>query len=309
MDEKSWEECKESLQSANYLLFVPVFFIISASHVSRALRWRILMKPMGYTPAFANTFFAVMIGYLANLAFPRLGEVLKCTILARYEKVPADKLVGTILVERVVDVLCLLIVFIITFFAEFDLIGQLAKETIQQNFLKGGWGILIAKAGMFIIFAAMVWLALKLIFKRYGHIDIVVKIKAMFEGVKAGLTSISKLENKWAFILHSLFIWCCYVGGTYLGFYATVGTENLPFIAAFPVLAFASLGMIITPGGIGAYPKLVQSVLMLYGVNKGIAYANGTLQWLAQCVIVLLVGFVCLALLPYFNKKKIQQVA
>ncbi len=307
MDEKSWAECKESLQSANYILFIPVFFIISASHVSRALRWKILMKPMGYTPGTANTFFAVMVGYLANLAFPRLGEVLKCTILARYEKVPADKLVGTILIERAVDVLCLGIVFIITFFAEFDLIGQLAKETIQENFLKGGWGILIAKTGMLIIFAGMAWLALKFIFKRYSHVNIITKIKATVEGVKAGLTSISKLENKWAFIFHSLLIWCCYVGGTYLGFYATSGTENLPFIASFPVLAFASLGMIITPGGIGAYPKLIQSVLMLYGVNKGIAYANGTLQWLAQFVIIVVVGFVCLALLPYFNKKKIKE--
>ncbi len=112
------------------------------------------------------------------------------------------------------------------------------------------------------------------------------------------------MQNKWAFIFHSVFIWCCYIGGTYLGFYATLGTEQLPFIATFPVLAFASIGMILTPGGIGAYPWFIKEVMIRYGIEEGIANANGILQWVAQCVIILVVGFICLALLPYFNKKK-----
>ncbi|MES2848184.1 MAG: lysylphosphatidylglycerol synthase transmembrane domain-containing protein [Bacteroidota bacterium] len=304
MDEKEWERCKEALKSARYILIIPVFLIISASHISRAIRWKILMKPMGYNPSFHNTFFAVMVGYLANLAFPRLGEVLKCTLLARYEKVPADKLVGTILIERAVDVLCLLVVFIITVIAQFDLIGQFAKETIQTNFLKGGWGILIAKAGILLIFIAMFYLGARIIFKRYSNVGFIKKIKAVFEGVKTGLMSVSKMENKWAFIFHSVFIWCCYLGGTYLGFFATLGTEQLPVIATFPVLAFASIGMVLTPGGIGAYPWFVKEVMIRYNIEEGIANANGLLQWMAQCVIILVVGFVCLALLPYFNKKK-----
>ena len=110
MDEKNWNECKEAMKSARYALFIPVFFILTASHISRAIRWKILMKPMGYNPTLLNTFFAVMIGYLANVAVPRLGEVLKCTILGKYEEVPPDKLVGTILVERAVDVFCLLLI-------------------------------------------------------------------------------------------------------------------------------------------------------------------------------------------------------
>ncbi|MFY8004603.1 MAG: lysylphosphatidylglycerol synthase transmembrane domain-containing protein [Chitinophagaceae bacterium] len=110
-DEK-WGEFKNSLLTANFWLFIPVFFILSASHWVRSIRWRILMKPMGYKPSLVNTFFAVMIGYLANLAVPRLGEVLKCTILAKYEKVPAEKLVGTIVAERAVDVLSLGVVFL-----------------------------------------------------------------------------------------------------------------------------------------------------------------------------------------------------
>jgi glycosyltransferase 2 family protein len=304
MSEEDLRECKEALVSARYVLIFPVFIIISASHVSRAMRWKLLMKPMGYHPSLLNTFFAVMVGYLANLAFPRLGEVLKCTILARYEKVPAEKLVGTILVERVVDVLCLLGVFAITIFTQYDLIGQFAKETIRENFLAGGIKALMIKLGVLVAVLVLLYFVARYIFRKYSHKGFIVRIKGMFEGVKAGLTSVGKMENKWAFIFHSVFIWCCYVGGTYLGFLATAGTDNLPFMVAFPVLAFASIGMIITPGGIGAYPRFVQAVLVLYGVNKGIAYANGTLQWMAQCVIILVVGFVCLALMPYFNKKK-----
>ncbi len=304
MDEKNWNDCKVALRSARYILFIPVFFIITASHVSRAIRWRILMRPMGYNPSLHNTFFAVMIGYLANLAFPRFGEVLKCTILARYEKVPADRLVGTILVERVVDVVCLGLVFLITIITQFDLIGQLAQKTIMDNFLKGGPSVLALKLAVLLAIFISGYFLLKFIFKKYHDNNFIIKTRNLFEGVKDGLMSVSRLRNKWSFIFHSLFIWCCYLGGTYLGFYATLGTDGLPFSTAFPVLAFASIGMIITPGGIGAYPDFVKNVLMLYGISEGVAFANGNLQWIAQTAIILMVGFICLALLPYFNKKE-----
>jgi hypothetical protein len=126
----------------------------------------------------------------------------------------------------------------------------------------------------------------------------------MVQGVKDGLTSIAKLKNKGLFVLHSVLIWACYLGGTYLGFYATKGTDWLPAIASFPVLAFASIGMILTPGGIGAYPWFVKEVMIRYGVEDGVANANGLLQWIAQFLIILLVGFICLSLLPWLNKRK-----
>ena len=145
MDEKNWNECKEALKSAWYALFIPVFFILTASHISRAIRWKILMKPMGYNPTLLNTFFAVMIGYLANVAVPRLGEVLKCTILGKYEEVPPDKLVGTILVERAVDVFCLLLVFIIAIVTQAGIISEYARDTLQKNFFSGGTNTLLVK--------------------------------------------------------------------------------------------------------------------------------------------------------------------
>ncbi|UEG49257.1 flippase-like domain-containing protein [Ferruginibacter lapsinanis] len=303
MSDKNWENCKNALQSARYGLFVPVFFILSLSHISRAIRWKILMKPLGYNPRFLNTFFAVMIGYLANLAIPRLGEVLKCTILGKYEKVPPDKLVGTIVVERAVDLLSLIIVFFIAIITQASIIGSYAKETIKENFLSGSKQAMLTKFLILVISIVVIYYVLKYIFKKYGENKFIHRMKNIATGIATGLASIKNLENKKAFIFHSVFIWCCYVGGTYLGFFATSGTAHLSFAAAFPVLAFASIGMIITPGGIGSYPVFIMEVMLLYNIEEGIGFANGNLQWVAQFLIVLIVGFLSLLLLPYYNKK------
>jgi len=304
MSDKDLADCKNALQSARYFLFIPVFFILFISHISRAIRWKILMKPMGYTPTFLNTFFAVMVGYLANLAVPRLGEILKCTILGKYEKVPPDKLVGTILIERAVDVVCLLLVFVVAIVSQASILSNYATKTIQDNFISGGTKPLVIKFLAIIFFLVFIFLLSKWVFKKYGHSKIVRKINDIFNGVKTGILSVKDLENKWGFIFHSLLIWTCYLGGTYLGFFATSGTAGLPLAAVFPILAFASIGMIITPGGIGAYPRFIMEVMLLYNIEKGIGYANGTLQWVAQFLIILVLGFISLVLLPYYNKKR-----
>ncbi len=303
MGDKNWEECKTALKSARYILFIPVFFILIASHVSRAIRWRILMKPLGYNPSLVNTFFAVMVGYLANLAVPRLGEILKCTILGKYEKVPPDKLVGTILVERAVDVISLLMVFIIAIITQASIIGEYAKKIISKNFLSGNKEAIFVKLAIAITIIILVYFTMKYIFKKYSEIGLVKKINILFKGVWAGLGSVKNLQNKKAFILHSIFIWCCYAGGTYLGFFVIPQTSGLPIAAAFPVLAFASIGMIVTPGGIGTYQLFIQEAMFLYGIEISYGYANGLLQWIAQFFIILIVGFVSLIALPYYNRQ------
>lgn len=303
MDDKNWEDCKTSLRSARYYLFIPVFFILAASHISRSIRWKILMKPMGYEPKLLNVFFSVMIGYLANLAIPRLGEVLKCTILSKYEKVPSDKLVGTILIERAVDIVSLIIVFVIALLSQASIIGEYAKATIRENIITGSRQELIIKLSVFILCMVLLYFLLKIIFRKFAHITFVEKIRNVVKGISAGLGSIRNMQNKWAFLFHSLFIWCCYLGGTYLGFHAIAETSGLPVAAAFPVLAFASIGMIITPGGIGTYPIFVMEVMLLYNIKEPFGFANGNLQWLAQFLIILLVGFISLMILPHYNRK------
>ena len=303
MDDKSWEDCKTAMKSARYLLLIPVFLIMLLSHISRAIRWKILMAPMGYNPRFINTFCAVMVGYLANLAFPRLGEVLKCTILGKYEKVPSDKLIGTILVERAVDVVSLIIVFFIAVISQADIIGAYAKQTINDKFLTGTKEYFFIKLLILLAVIIFIYFLLKFLFRRFGHTVLINKIRNIITGIGIGLSTIKILKNKWAFIFHSVLIWSCYAAGTYIGFFAIKETSMLPLAAAFPVLAFASIGMILTPGGIGAYPLFIMQVMALYNIEEGFGFANGTIQWAAQFLIILFVGFIALLILPIYNKK------
>lgn len=302
---EKWNDFKLSLKSANYWLMLPVVFILSASHLLRALRWKILMQPLGFKPSLPNVFFAVMIGYLANLAVPRLGEVLKCTLLSKYEKVPAEKLVGTILVERVFDVISLGIVFIIALLTQYDIIGNYASEIFNSlfsnrfNTLSAFSGVILAIGIVFLFI-----LLFAFIIKRYPQNRISLLIKKITTGIIEGLNSIRNLEQKGYFILYSFLIWALYIAGTWIGLMATKGTAHLELPAAISALAFASIGMIITPGGIGAYAFFMAKVLEKNNIPFEIGFANGTLQWFAQFLIVLIVGFCCLGLLPWYNKKK-----
>jgi glycosyltransferase 2 family protein len=297
-----FDEFKQSLKTAKYWMAIPVFLILTASHVIRALRWKLLMQPMGYSPTFANTFFAVMIGYLANFAFPRLGEVLKCTILAKYENVPADKNVGTIVAERAFDVVCLLIIFLLALILQYDIVVaayhklQAFSGTQKANSSNTFYYI---KLG--ILCVAIIVIIWSIATKKWQLF--LTKIKDIAKGIVEGLTSAWQLKQKKLFILYSILIWILYIAGTCMGLYATTGT-GVGFKAAISCLAFASIGMILTPGGIGSYAILTALVLELYNVSYTLGLANGTLQWFAQFALVLVVGFISLILLPIYNKNK-----
>jgi uncharacterized membrane protein YbhN (UPF0104 family) len=264
------------------------------------------MKPLGFSPKLPNVFFAVMVGYLANLAIPRLGEVLKCTILARYEKVPAEKLIGTIVVERAFDVISLAIVFLTAFILQYDIIGEYGVELSKKLFEGKSGNISFIKLGIVLTALIIIVLLIKKLFQFFNHLSIVVAIKKIIIGIGEGLTSIQHLQQKGRFIAYSVFIWLLYIIGTWVGLMATEGSAHLGLPAAISALAFASIGMIITPGGIGAYAFFLAKVLEKNGVSFEIGFANGTLQWFAQFLIVMIVGFCCLILLPWYNKKRIQ---
>lgn len=298
-----WDDFQQSLRTANYWLLLPVFFILSASHVLRSLRWQIIIGTIGSKPKLPNTFFAVMIGYLANLAVPRLGEVLKCTILAKYEHVPADKLVGTIVAERAVDVICLGLVFLLAFLVQYDLVYQFAVQLMTQinNQFTHLPTTLIA-IGIVVVIGF--FFVAKILAQKYKHIKPVAFVLQIGVGIWQGFSAIRNIRQKGLFFLYTLLIWLMYIGGTWVGLYATQGTAHLGVQHAIAALAFASIGMIITPGGIGAYAFFLAKVLEKNGVPFEIGFANGTLQWFAQFLIVVLVGFVCLMLLPVYNKSK-----
>lgn len=301
---EKWGEFKLSLQTANYGLLLPVFFILSLSHIFRALRWRILMRPMGYKPTFLNTFFAVMIGYLANLAVPRLGEVLKCTILAKYEKVPAEKLVGTIVAERAVDVISLGMIFLLAMICQFDVVGEFGTQLFRQLFENGAGHFSKFRVGIAVTIVLLVIVAVKVWFKQFAHLKIVILFKKILRGIWEGLSSVRNLKQKGLFIVYTVSIWILYITGTWVGLMATHGTAHLGIQTAISALAFASIGMIVTPGGIGAYAYFLAKVLEKNNIPFEIGFANGTLQWFAQFLIVVVVGSLCLGLLPFYNKKK-----
>lgn len=302
--ENEFGKFKQSLANARYWLIAPVFIILVFSHIFRTLRWKILMEPMGYFPSFANTFFAVMIGYLANLAIPRLGEVLKCTILSKYEKVPVEKLVGTIVAERAFDVISLLFVFILAFTTQYEAVGDYANVLLASLFKNQSGHFSATKVALVIAGLAILLIIVKVWFKQFAHLKIVILSKRILRGIWEGLTSIRNLKQKWTFIFYTVAIWSMYIGGTWVGLHATEGTSQLGLQHAISCLAFGSIGMIMTPGGIGAYAYFISKILEQYDVNVAVGLANGTLQWFAQFIIIVVLGFICMGVLPWYNKKK-----
>ncbi len=299
-----WNEMKAALAETNYWLLVPVSLALLLSHYSRAIRWKILMEPMGYKPSNLNTYFAVLVGYLANLAVPRLGEVLKCTILARYEKVPADKLIGTIVAERAFDLICLVIVFFITIFSQIDVIGNFAGDMVN-DLLTGGTGEInytriLMILSILLIIGTGFWFALW----KYSHIGFIKKIRVVVKGIWEGVTSVRYVKNKAGFFFHTFLIWFLYLASIRIGFYAMDPTSGYGWLPSFSVLSLGSVGMIVTQGGIGAYPILVQETMVLYGLGENIGKAFGWLLWLAQTFLILLSGGLSLLLLPAINAGK-----
>jgi glycosyltransferase 2 family protein len=303
--DKGWEDIKEAFRNANYLLIIPVMITLLLSHYSRALRWKILMEPLGYKPRVFNTYMAVLIGYMANLAVPRLGEVLKCTILARYEKVPADKLVGTIVAERAFDVLCLVLVVIITFLTQADIIGGYINETLNKIVQSKTSSLSASKIIILVAIVALAIAAVVIAFKKFSHIGFIQKIKTIFEGIWHGITSVRYLKNKGWFIFHTVFIWSMYLLSVQIGFWAMKETAGYSIPHALSVLTMGSLAMIVPApgGGIGVYAWFVQNTMLIYGLKESLGFAFGQLMWSVQFFFALVSGFIALSLLPYFNKR------
>jgi glycosyltransferase 2 family protein len=306
IDDEKWKQIQSALRNARYILAIPVFAILLLSHYIRALRWRLLIEPLGYRPDKANTYFAVMIGYLANQGVPRMGEVLKCTVLARYEKIPAEKLVGTIILERLIDALTLLLVFGITLLIQPGLYSQITGQVFQagngQSKTNSGLLFLLAIAGL-ILLIVIIWM----IRKKKKFSDLGPAIRLIGARIWQGLSAIRHLKKRGQFVMLTMVLWGLYLSGGYLGFQAFHETDQYGIREAFTVLSAGSIGMIITPGGIGGYPLLIEGTMMMYGLQQGIAMAFGWLLWIAQTVVVLFAGLISFILLPWHNKRKEMQ--
>ena len=299
-----WLQIKDAVRRARHWIVVPVILMLLLSHYSRALRWKILMEPLGYKPSTFNTFATVMIGYLVNMGVPRLGEVVKCTLLSRYEKLRADKLVGTIVMERAVDVVCLLIVFLAAIIFQGHIIGDFVFNAFGRFFTDKTGHTSLSKLIIGLSSIILFFIILYLVLKRFGHIDAIAKIKEVIKGILHGLSSIRFIKHKGWFLFHTVLIWVLYLLSTTAGIFALRETDHLGIGGGLTTLVMGSIGMIISPGGIGAYALVVAKLMKLYGLDEDtIGAALGWILLSVQTLIILVGVIIFFSLFSYYNKK------
>ena len=295
---------KQLVFNAKPIIIVPCILILVISHYIRAIRWKMLIKPLGKSPGTLNVFLAVLTGFFFNLLFPRLGEVMKCTLLGKYEKIPVDKLIGTMVAERVLDLICLVLVIFLAISTQIDLVGGYAKELFDQILSK------LNASPTAILLMIMIFLSLAGIFYVFyiktRHSSFFIKIKNWMKGIVEGLVSVRQVENKPMFIFYTLAIWFLYLASIRVGFYAMQDLVHLGWVPSLSILTFGSFAMIATQGGIGAYQFAVQKTLLLYGVKEVSGLAFGWLLWSVQTVMLFITGPTSLILLFTLNKKSVR---
>lgn len=298
-------EIWDSFIHADFRWLILAFIIGFFSHVVRAVRWKMLLAPLGYQPRLTNTFLAVMIGYFANMALPRLGEVTRCGVLNRYEKIPMNKSIGTVIVERSIDMVVFLVLFFINFFIFFDKLEHYVDEKVYTPLSEKFRYFEVSSfyLALLISIAALLLLVFFLIRKRIQKSGFYKKIKEILLGFWHGLWSISKIKNPVAFIFQSFLIWILYFFMIYVCLFSLPETSHLGLGAGFSMLLFGSIGIMIVQGGIGIYPAIIAETTALYGVQATTGYALGWLTWTAQTILIVIAGIVSLIILPILNKK------
>lgn len=295
------EEIKGILSNDfKYSWVIISLFIGLISHISRTIRWKLLITPTGHNPGLKNTFLAVMVGYLANMALPRMGEIVRCSVLSRYEKISVSTLIGTVVFERAIDVVVLLLITLVAFITQFQVFVDFfnAHPDMSENliaFVSSPW--LFAVLGGLVL----VFIAAHLFMKRSSGY---VRIKDILANVWKGLTSIRTMERKWAFLFHSVFIWLCYFLMSYTIFFAFDFTSHFgPFVGLF-VFIMGSFGMIApVQGGFGPWHIMTIAALTLYGVGESESQAFALVAHESMTLMIILVGFISLIALPIVNRK------
>ncbi len=263
------------------------------SHVSRAIRWNYLLEPMGYRPKIINNIFIVLISYFANLGIPRSGEILRATALTTYENVPFEKGFGTIVTERVVDLLMLLLVILVTLALQTDIILTFLQD--KGINLAGAFGLLFAGiVGLFI----STWLI------RKSKSTLANKVKAFLNGLLDGVLSVFKMKRKWPFIFHTLFIWAAYIGMFWVIKYTVAETISLTLSELLVGFVAGAFAMSTTNGGIGLYPIAVSAALGIFQISSVSGDAFGWIMWIAQTLMVVAFGTISFIVLPLLNRNR-----
>lgn len=281
------------IKNADYRFVLLSAFFGVLSHISRAVRWQFLLAPLGYRPKTINSVLAVLIGYFSNLGIPRSGELLRATAMDRYENIPFQKGFGTVIAERVVDLVLLVGCIVLALALQYDLIVDYLKIE-NMNFLQMGVGFVLVVIGL-------------ILFRKYFLLSthpIIEKIKQFFQGIWEGMLSIKLMENKGLFIAHTFFIWLMYVLMFWVIKFSIPETVNLGMNAMIPAFVVGGLSISATNGGVGIYPYSVSLVLIAFGISKESSLAFGWIMWTCQTLMIVTFGAMAFFALPLINRKK-----
>ena len=287
---------------------------IVAANLIRAARAELLLKSIHYKPRFSMMFYSVMVCYLANLALPRLGEILRCTFLQRYENIPFQKSLGTVILERAVDVVCWLFLLIIALLLNNGLISQLVVDqetgtTLQEWFAQKGLSY-VGNYLLYIIIGVIIVLVVVIRATRnwWQKRPALVKVADFFKGIWRGFVSIKDIPNPWHFVFWTVAMWVCYYFGVYFFFHALPYLQNIGPGAAFTVLIFGTIAFMISQGGLGAYPLITAGIVMLYGVSYPQGLAAGWIGWILQTAVSLVLGLFSLIATSFYERRDSSEI-
>jgi uncharacterized protein (TIRG00374 family) len=286
------DKIKISFLKADYFYVFLSLVVSLFGYWSRAYRWKFALQHLGYQTKFHNDFMTVCVSYLVNLTIPRSGEISRAALLKKYEKVPFDKAFGTVVAERIVDMIIFLLFVIVGFVSQFDTIYTFLLEK-NLKFETLLWVSLIGLL-LFILFI-IIWI--------YAEWKIILKLKQKLSGLIEGMLSILKMKDKWSYLFHSFFIWFSYLVMFYVTIFALPETENITFDVVIMGFIFGTLAVGFTNGGLGAYPLAIAMIFSLYGISNDIGVAFGWLIWTSQTLLTIFLGLLSYLLLPILNKK------
>ncbi len=288
----------EDFEKAKYQYVLASMIMGYLAFISRGMRWVILLEPLGKKPALWNSIHSVSIGYLSNLLIPRAGELARCTALQQSDKIPVNRLFGTVILERVIDMLMLILLVLLTFVLEFDELNNFFTTAFSKDVAQEGdnTGTIVK---LIIVGSGVLGVILLYILRhKFQHLPVYAKVRDFWGGIKEGLKSLGKLENKWPFILHTVFIWFMYYLMVYVCVFALPATESLDPSSGLFVMIVAGLGMVVpTPGGIGAYHYLVMLALGVLGVSATDGVSFATLVHTGQLVMTIIAGLIAFAVM------------
>ncbi len=278
-------------KNADYFYVCLAVFVGFIGNAIRAYRWKYMLDHLGYDSSFQNNFMAVNIGYLLNLTVPKSGEISRALIVKKYNNIPFDKGFGTIVAERLIDMIFLLFFMLLSVVLQFKIVKAFILDKIPLQLMT-----------LLSIFGILFLIVFVLIYK-YSKLKIVAVFKEKISGLKEGLLSIIHMKEKWKYFFQTILIWIYYLITYYIATKVIPETSTLTFEAIITCFVVGSIAIAFTNSGFGAYPFLTSKVLLFYAIAEPAGTAFGWIIWTSQMLLVLLLGLLSFLLLPILNRK------